>query len=680
MSLTTKYGLVAGPQDPTSTDLDVFASLGFGAVQLLCGLHSPAAIGAYRDRGAFILQARIFYPPVAQGSTPAQFVNARRDAIAAFIDAGLGEFEVLSEPNLSREGFGASWSSGDDFNNWFLEALNLLRQAFPNARFGFPGLAPYPADFSNDPVINRPYRPVGDLDFLEACNYAVLAADYLGVRAYWQNVEQMRDLDSTNIGQGGLRWVRYYHERFPTMPLVISEFGNNRPGLGDYAPGDAQWRVVGDEYTEFYTLCAQYPWVQAVFARTLRDAAFPDQSWLTNNFEQRRIIEGVKARPPLPEPGQLRLRWPTQFKRINQSYGMRQSDYFRYSGGWLRGGHEGADIAAPEGTDVYAGLGGTVIRSETTRGNFAGGYGAYGEVIGVESYVPNVGKVTLTYAHLRKRLVELGAFVRAGDRVGFAGDTGNSQGAHLHLSMRIAGIALPAQLDYLNVTLYLDLESAPEPPPAVAIGSPRVQYARTVVLLPPPAGLDYFEATLRATWDINRYTVGGSSDDGGIGDLDQRRVIAVNPQQWNGDLPAWYSQNYPGLDYVPVFAATPSALQTLLRSLNLGPQPVWTGPKRGQPREQYARTVILLPPSRGLDWALTAARITWPKYRITLGGSSDDGGIGPLSNRRVIALNPHEWGGNLQTWYAQFYPGVTYIPILARDLNDFAQQLTQLFP
>jgi murein DD-endopeptidase MepM/ murein hydrolase activator NlpD len=680
MSLTTKYGILAGPQDPTQTDLNVFASLGFGAVKLMCGLHSPSAIAAYRDHGAYILQARIYYPQVAQGSTPAQFVNARRDAIAAFIDAGLGEFEVLNEPNLSREGFGASWTSGDGFNNWFQEALNLLRQAFPSARFGFPGLSPHPADFSNDPAVNRPLRPVGDLEFLEACNYAVLAADYLCTHAYWQNVEQMRDLDSTNIGKGGLRWIRYYHERFPTLPIVVSEFCNNRPGIGDYAPGDAQWRVIGDEYAEFITLCAQYPWVQAVFARTLRDPSLPDQSWLTNNFEQRRIIEGVKARPPIPEPNQLRLRWPTQFRKINQDYGMRQSDYLRYSSGWLHGGHEGVDIAAPEGTDIYSALDGTVVRSEASSGNFAGGYGAYGEVISVESYVPNVGKVSLTYAHLSRRLVGQGAFVRAGDRLGFAGHTGNAQGAHLHLSMRIAGVALAAQLDYLNGGLYLNFETAPEPPPAVAIGSPRVQYARTVVLLPPPAGLDYVEAVLRATWDINRYTVGGSADDGGIGDLDQRRVIAVNPQQWNGDLPAWYSQNYPGIDYVPVFAATPSALQALLRSLNLGPQPVWTGINRGKPREQYARTVILLPPPRGLDWALTAARITWAKYRVTIGGSSDDGGIGALSNRRVVALNPHEWGGDLQAWYTQYYPGVTYSPVIANDLNSFAQQLAKLFP
>lgn len=680
MAITTKYGIIAGPQNPAQTDLEVFKALGLGAVKLLCGVHSPAVIDTYRKNGAFFLQARIYYPPIAQGRTPEQFVNDTKDAIAAFVQAGLGEFEILNEPNLSREGFGASWKSGDEFNTWFQDALGRLRKLFPTTKFGFPAPNPYPADFSDDTTVNRPYRPVGDVDFLEACNDAILAADYLCVHCYWENVDQMRDYDPTNIGKGGLRFLRLYHERFPTMKIVISEFSNIRPGLSAYAPDDAQWRVVGDEYAEFYTTCAQYPWIYTMFARSLRDASYPDQSWLTNDLQQRRIIEGVKARPPIPDPSQLQLRWPTQFKRINQDYGMRQISYIQFSGGSLRGGHEGVDIAATDGSEIYAALDGTVVRSEASRGNYAGGYGAYGEVIGVESVVPNVGTVTLTYAHFQQRLVQAGAVVHAGDRLGLADHTGNAQGAHLHLSMRIAGISVPAQVDYLNGGLYLNMDTAPAPAPVAAQGAPRVQYARTVVLLPPPAGLDYVEAVLRATWDSHRYTVGGSSDDGGIGDLDQRRVIAVNPQQWNGDLPSWYTQNYPGVDFVSVYADNPPALQAVLNSLNVGPQPVWTGANRGKPREQYARTVILIPPPRNVDWALTAARVTWGKYRITIGGSSDDGGIGALDSRRVVAVNPFDWGGDLQAWYAQNYPGVEYVPLNATDTNDFATKLGKLYP
>jgi hypothetical protein len=121
-------------------------------------------------------------------------------------------------------------------------------------------------------------------------------------------------------------------------------------------------------------------------------------------------------------------------------------------------------------------------------------------------------------------------------------------------------------------------------------------------------------------------------------------------------------------------------LQALLNGLSLGSQPVWTGSNRGQPREQYERTVILIPPTRNVDWALTAARATWAKYRVTIGGSSDDGGIGALNSRRVVALNPFEWGGDMQAWYTQNYPNVNYVPLNAQSTNDFATQLGKLFP
>ncbi len=682
MAITTKYGITIGPYATTVNDVNTFRSLGFGAVKLLCGVHNPAIIPAFRDAGAFILQARIVYPEVAEGRTPAQFVNDRRDQIAAFINAGLGEFEILSEPNTSREGFGRSWTSAQGFNAWHMEAVDRLRGLFPGIRLGFPGLSPGPADFNTDPLVGRPARPVGDVDFLNNCAEAVQASDYLCVHTYWQDINMMRGIDPDNTGWGGLRFVRYYHERFPAMTLVISEFANNRPGVGGLPPGDAQWRVIGDEYAEFYTLCAQYEWIEAAFAHTLRDPDRADQSWVTNDFVERRVVEGVKARPPIPEPGQLKLKWPTQFQRITQPYGLRQIDYARYSGGYLHGGHEGIDIAAPTGSELYSALPGVVTRSEASRGNYANGYGAYGEVISIDSDMPGVGRVTLTYAHLSRRLAPKGAVVNAGERIGLAGATGNAQGAHLHLSMRIAGIPLYAQLDYLNPGLYLDFNTAPLPPPTPAPGAPRVQYERTVVLLPPPAGLDFVEAVLRATWNAHRYTVGGSSDDGGIGDLDRRRVIAVNPQQWNGDLQAWYAQNYPGVDYVPINAANPSALQAILQSFNLGSPNPFSGVNRGQPREQYARAYILIPPPRGVDFAIAAARVTWPKYRITIGGSADDGGIGALAKRRVIAINPNEWGGgDLQAWYAQNYPGVEYLAIPAiGDPGQLMRALSQLYP
>jgi len=107
----------------------------------------------------------------------------------------------------------------------------------------------------------------------------------------------------------------------------------------------------------------------------------------------------------------------------------------------------------------------------------------------------------------------------------------------------------------------------PEQPPLPKRGQPRVQYGRTYVLLPPDADASWSRAAIDAVWDTHRYTVGSSADDAGIGDLDNRRVIAVNPGKWPGDLQAFFETYYPGVQYTPVEAATPAELARKLKQL-----------------------------------------------------------------------------------------------------------------
>ena len=97
-------------------------------------------------------------------------------------------------------------------------------------------------------------------------------------------------------------------------------------------------------------------------------------------------------------------------------------------------------------------------------------------------------------------------------------------------------------------------------------GLPRAQYTRTYVLLPPGADAAWARAVVESMWDRERYTVGNSADDAGIGDLDVRRVLAVNPQKWPGpqSLEDFYKQYYPGVHYEPITAATPAELKQKL--------------------------------------------------------------------------------------------------------------------
>lgn len=89
-----------------------------------------------------------------------------------------------------------------------------------------------------------------------------------------------------------------------------------------------------------------------------------------------------------------------------------------------------------------------------------------------------------------------------------------------------------------------------------ARGAPRVQYARTFVLLPNDCTAEeinaYIAALLAAGYVEKRWTIGFSADDAGIGDLDVRRIIAIDPQRWSDDLREFFAREYPGTEYLAV--------------------------------------------------------------------------------------------------------------------------------
>ena len=87
-------------------------------------------------------------------------------------------------------------------------------------------------------------------------------------------------------------------------------------------------------------------------------------------------------------------------------------------------GHLGIDIAAGEGAPVYAADSGVVA----AMGNDESGYG---NVIQIDH---GNGYVTV-YAHLSEIGVRMCQSVSAGERIGAAGNTGNSLGVHLHFEI-----------------------------------------------------------------------------------------------------------------------------------------------------------------------------------------------------------------------------------------------------
>lgn len=97
--------------------------------------------------------------------------------------------------------------------------------------------------------------------------------------------------------------------------------------------------------------------------------------------------------------------------------------------------HKGTDIGASYGAPIKAVAGGTVTVAEY---GYNGGYGNY--VI-----ISHGNGIQTVYAHCSSLNVSAGQSVSQGQQIAAVGSTGNSTGNHLHLEIRVNGIAQDPQ-------------------------------------------------------------------------------------------------------------------------------------------------------------------------------------------------------------------------------------------
>ncbi len=109
------------------------------------------------------------------------------------------------------------------------------------------------------------------------------------------------------------------------------------------------------------------------------------------------------------------LAWPMRTGRVISGFGPRSGTF-----------HDGIDIAAGEGTPIYASHGGEVIYSD----NDLGGYGNL--VI-----VRHKSGLISVYAHNSKVYVREGETVKRGEHIADVGATGRASGPHLHFEVRV---------------------------------------------------------------------------------------------------------------------------------------------------------------------------------------------------------------------------------------------------
>lgn len=134
----------------------------------------------------------------------------------------------------------------------------------------------------------------------------------------------------------------------------------------------------------------------------------------------------------------FKLRWPTDFARINQGFGENPELYRR----WGLPGHEGVDIFAPSGTAIYACADGLVSRVDAYNGD------PQSMPYGNSARLQHADGYETVYAHLLDVSVSVGQAVAAGQVIGRADSTGNSAGDHLHLTLKQAGATAAGSTSY----------------------------------------------------------------------------------------------------------------------------------------------------------------------------------------------------------------------------------------
>ena len=124
-----------------------------------------------------------------------------------------------------------------------------------------------------------------------------------------------------------------------------------------------------------------------------------------------------------------------------------------------------ADIAAPEGSPLYALSNGVVVRAWS-----------YDSRCGIGFTMRTADGLTWTYCHLayREPSVAAGAALTAGSPVGLVGSTGHSTGPHLHLQLQPATL-YPQQQAWFQSFAGTAFSWQGDPPPLAAPAVPRAR-------------------------------------------------------------------------------------------------------------------------------------------------------------------------------------------------------------
>jgi murein DD-endopeptidase MepM/ murein hydrolase activator NlpD len=204
-------------------------------------------------------------------------------------------------------------------------------------------------------------------------------------------------------------------------PVVISAEGRFVFGFGRDESGIRHLRVISpqgaEESRDFKVETREYriERVDGLPPKTVTPSA---EALARIREESRMVASARRHRDDAAYYATSGFDWPAT-GRISGVYGSQ-----RVLNGEPRRPHFGLDIAAPEGSEVYAPADGLVTMTHPDM-YFSGGTLILDHGQGLSS----------SFLHLSQILVEAGSFVRQGDLIGRVGQTGRASGPHLDWRM-----------------------------------------------------------------------------------------------------------------------------------------------------------------------------------------------------------------------------------------------------
>lgn len=219
------------------------------AIKILSNTSSSDVSRLRQINSSIFIMARLHYKLGQEKVKPSEWTTRMQLDLERLYNLGVRYFEIHRSPNLQSEGWSYSWTSGEDFGRWWMDVVIILKDSFPQARYGFPGVSP------GGQVEGQRFDAK---TFLEQSDPAIISADWVGANCFWVSEQQM---NSDDYGM----FYRYMRERYPDKLMFITEFGN--------VNGATNLKAKGKQYQIYYQHLREISGIGGAFSNIIHSSS-----------------------------------------------------------------------------------------------------------------------------------------------------------------------------------------------------------------------------------------------------------------------------------------------------------------------------------------------------------------------------------------------------------------------